>query len=94
MDTLTVPLLAVVSTRVASENVYPAFSGVGGKSTLVPIVGALLRFVLIVAVLMLIISAIAWAIASSTGNAQIAQRGNVGVFFALGAAALAGEGIA
>ncbi len=79
---------------IKTENVYPDLSGVGGKSTLVSIVGALLTFVLIVAVLMLIISGIAWAIASSTGNAQVAQKGKVGVFVALGAAALAGAGVA
>ncbi|ALJ20908.1 MULTISPECIES: DUF6112 family protein [Microbacteriaceae] len=76
-----------------AENVYPDLSGVGGRSTLVSIVGALLTFVLIVAVLMLIISGIVWAVSSSTGNAQAAQKGKVGVFVALGAAVFAGAAV-
>jgi len=79
---------------VAAENVYPDLSGVGGRSTLISIVGALLTFVLIVAVLMLVVSGTVWAVSSSSGNAQAAQKGKVGVFVALGAAALAGAGVA
>ena len=48
----------------------------------------------IVAVLMLIICAIVWAVSSSTGNATSAARGRVGVFVSIGAAALAGAGVA
>ncbi|MGJ0203552.1 DUF6112 family protein [Leucobacter sp. gxy201] len=79
---------------VLTENVYPDLSGVGGRTTLVSIVGALLTFVLIVAVLMIIISGVVWAVSSSSGNAQAAQKGKVGVLVALGAAALAGAGVA
>ncbi|PRI10482.1 DUF6112 family protein [Leucobacter massiliensis] len=75
-------------------NVYPDLSGVGGRSTLIPIVGALLTIVLIVSVLMLVVSAIIWAIASSNGNPGVATKGKVGVFVALGAAVLAGAGVA
>lgn len=92
MHTLATAVHAV--TRFATENVYPDLSGVGGQFTLVSIVGALLTFVLIVAVLMLIISGIVWAVSSSGGNAHTAQKGKVGVFVALGAAALAGAGVA
>ena len=49
---------------------------------------------LIVAVLMLIICAIVWAVSSSTGNITAATRGRAGVFVSIGAAALAGAGVA
>jgi len=88
------PLIVSTLALVETENVYPDLSGVGGRSTLVSVVGALLTFVLIVAVLMLIISGIVWAVSSSTGNAQAAQKGKVGVFVALGAAVLAGAAVA
>lgn len=75
-------------------DVYPDFDAVGGRSTLIAIVGALLTITLIVAVLMLIICAIVWAVSSSTGNIAAATRGRVGVFVSIGAAALAGAGVA
>ena len=75
-------------------DVYPDFDAVGGRSTLIAIVGALLTITLIVAVLMLIISAIVWAVSSSTGNITASTRGRVGVFVSIGAAALAGAGVA
>lgn len=78
---------------IAAEDVYPDFDAVGGRSTLMSIVGALLTVTLIVAVLMLVICAIVWAVASANGNFQGASRGRVGVFVALGAAALAGAGV-
>ena len=56
-------------------DVYPDFDAVGGRSTLIGIVGALLTITLIVAVLMLVICAIVWAVSSSTGNAAAAARG-------------------
>jgi hypothetical protein len=84
MRTLHVPITAI----------YPNFGGVGGRSTLESIVGALLTITLIVAVLMLIICAIVWAISSTHGNYQAATRGRVGVFVSLGGAALAGAGVA
>jgi len=87
MDTVTIFALY------ATENVYPDLSGVGGRSTLISIVGALLTVTLIVAVLMMIVSGIVWAVSSSTGNAQAAGKGKVGVFVALGAAVLAGAAV-
>lgn len=81
-------------TLLVTANVYPDLGGVGGRSTLISIVGALLTITLIVAVLMMIISAIVWAVSSSTGNAQSAAKGKVGVFVALGAAVLAGAAVA
>ncbi len=75
-------------------DVFPDFGSVGGTSDLRAVVGALLMFVLIIAVLMLIVSAIVWAIASSTGNPHTATKARIGAWVALGAAALAGAGVA
>ena len=57
-------------------------------------VGALLTFVLIVAVLMLIVSAIVWAIATAHGNYATASKGRIRALVAVGAAVLAGGGVA
>ncbi|WP_347125365.1 DUF6112 family protein [Microbacterium sp. SY138] len=75
-------------------DVFPDFGGVGGAADLRAIVGALLMFVLVIAVLMLIVCAIVWAIASSSGNYQAATKARTGLFVSLGAAALAGAGVA
>ena len=74
-------------------DVFPDFGGVGGAADLRSIVGALLMFVLIIAVLMLIVCAIVWAIASAHGNYQAATRARTGLWVAVGAAALAGAGV-
>ncbi|GAA0993293.1 DUF6112 family protein [Subtercola frigoramans] len=74
-------------------DVFPDFGSVGGSSDLRMVVGALLMFVLIIAVLMLIVSAIIWAIASGTGNHHTATKARTGSWVALGAAALAGAGV-
>lgn len=75
-------------------DVFPDFGGVGGASDLRSIVGGLLMFVLIIAVLMLIVCAIVWAIASANGNYHAATRARAGLWVALGAAVLAGAGVA
>ena len=75
-------------------DVFPDFDGLGGIGDLRAVIGALLTFVLIVAVLMLIVSAIVWAIAAANGNHAIASKGRTGVLDALGAAVLAGGGVA
>ena len=75
-------------------DVFPDFGGVGGAAELRSIVGALLMFVLIIAVLMLIICATVWAIASAHGNYQAATKARIGLWVAVGAAALAGAGVA
>lgn len=74
--------------------VFPDFDGLGASAQLQSIVGALLTFVLIIAVLMLIVCAIMWAIASANGNYQSATKARTGLFVAVGAAALAGAGVA
>ena len=75
-------------------NVFPDFGGLGGIGDLRAIVGALLTFVLVVAVLVLIVSAIIWAIATANGNYASAGKARIGVLVALGAAAFAGGGVA
>ena len=70
--------------------VFPDFGGLGGIGDLRAVVGALLTLVLIVAVLVLIV----WAIAAANGNYASAGKARTGVLVALGAAALAGSGVA
>ena len=74
--------------------VFPDFDGLGGIGDLRAVVGALLTFVLIVAVLMLIVSAIVWAIATAHGNYATASKCRIGVLVSVGAAVLAGGGVA
>lgn len=75
-------------------DVFPDFNGLSGISDLRSVIGALLTLTLISAVLMLIVSAVVWAVASSNGNYNAASKGRAGVLVALGAAALAGAGVA
>lgn len=75
-------------------DVFPDFDSLGGIGDLKVAIGAMLTIILIVAVLMTIVSGIIWAIASSTGNPGLASKGKAGVFVAVGAAALAGCGVA
>ena len=74
--------------------IFPDFGAVGGGSDLRAIVGALLMYVFVFAVLTILICAITWAIASSHGNYQSAVRSRTGLFVAVGAAGLAGAGVA
>lgn len=75
-------------------DIFPDFGAVGGAAELESIAGALLTFVLIVAVLMMIISGVTWALASANGHFQTATRARIGLWVACGAAALAGSGVA
>ena len=75
-------------------DVFPDFGAVGGAAELKSIVGALLTFVLIIAVLMMIISGVTWALASGHGSIQTATRARLGLWVACGTAALAGAGVA
>ncbi|KJL36425.1 DUF6112 family protein [Tessaracoccus sp. Y36] len=75
-------------------NVFPDFDGLGGIGDLKEVIGALLTFVLVIAVLMLIVSAIVWAVASAHGNHATASKSRTGLLVALGTAALAGGGVA
>lgn len=73
--------------------VGPNFDAVGGADDLRAIVGALLTYGLIIAVLMLIVSATAWAIAAGSGSWHTAQKAKLGCFVALGGAALTGAAL-
>ncbi|ANJ27371.1 DUF6112 family protein [Agromyces aureus] len=75
-------------------DIFPDFGAVGAAAELRSIIGALMTYVLIFAVLMLIISAVTWALASSNGHVQTATRARIGVLVAAGSTALAGCGIA
>lgn len=75
-------------------NVFPDFGGLDGIGDLKVVIGAMLTIILVVAVLMIIVSAILWVVASSSGNPGLASKGRAGVFVAVGAAALAGCGVA
>jgi len=89
---MTRPIL--FSAVVPMASVFPDFGAVDGASQLKTVIGALLTFVLIIAVLMLIVCAITWAVSSAHGNYQNATKARTGLFVALGAAALAGAGVA
>lgn len=75
-------------------NVFPNFDGLTGIGDLKTVIGAALTIVLVIAVLMIIVSAIIWAIATGTGNTSVATKARAGVLVALGAAVLAGAGVA
>jgi hypothetical protein len=75
-------------------DVFPDFSAVGGAEELRQIAGALLTLVLIIAVLMMIINSVVWALAAANGHFQTATRARIGLWVACGAAALAGAGVA
>src|SRR5918996_1743288 len=72
--------------------VGPNFGAVGGSSELRRIVGALLTFGLLTAVLMLVVCGTTWAIASANGSWQAASRAKTGLLVALGGAAFIGGG--
>lgn len=74
--------------------VGPDFGAVGGSSQLRAIVGALLTYGLITAVLMVVICAAMWAIGSAQGSWQTASKAKVGLLVALGGAALTGGALA
>lgn len=75
-------------------SVGPDFSAIGGSSELRKVVGALLTYALITAVLMVVICAAAWAISSSSGSWHAATKAKTGLFVALCGAALTGGALA
>lgn len=74
-------------------DVFPDFDGIGGIGDLRAVIGALLTFVLITAVLMLIVCAIVWALATANGHHAAASKARIGAWTAVGAAVLAGGGV-
>ncbi|QWF22198.1 DUF6112 family protein [Nocardioides sp. LMS-CY] len=75
-------------------DVFPDFEGLEGIGDLREVIGALLTFVLIIAVLMLIVCAIAWALSTANGHHGAATKARIGAWTALGTAVLAGGGVA
>jgi hypothetical protein len=75
-------------------SVSPDFGAVGGSSHLRAIVGALLTYGLIVAVLMVVVCAATWAISSTQGSWHTTSKAKVGLFVALVGAALTGGALA
>lgn len=75
-------------------DVFPDFDGIGGIGDLRAVIGALLTFVLITAVLMLIVCAIVWTLATANGHHAAASKARTGAWTAVGAAVLAGGGVA
>lgn len=76
------------------REVGPNFDAVGGSADLRAIVGALLTYGLMVAVLMLIVSATTWALATNSGSWHTAQKAKTGVLVALAGATLTGGALA
>ncbi|WP_231123826.1 DUF6112 family protein [Nocardioides sambongensis] len=73
-----------------SLDIRPNLDAVYGSPELREIVGALLTFGLLIAVLMLIICASTWAVASAHGSWQTAARAKTGLIVALGGVVLLG----
>ena len=74
--------------------VGPDFGAVGGSGQLRQIVGALMTFALITSVLMLVVCAATWAVASANGSWQAASKAKTGLFVALGGSLLTGSALA
>jgi hypothetical protein len=82
---MTIPTLPLVG---------PDFGAVGGSSQLRAIVGALLTYSLITAVLMIVICSATWAIGSAQGSWQTASKAKAGLVVAIGGATLTGGALA
>lgn len=82
---------------VAAERIIiavgPDFGAVGGADDSRALVGALLTYGLIIAVLMLVVCATTWAVSSSSGSWHTAQKAKLGCFVAIGGATLTGAAL-
>lgn len=74
-------------------DITPNDDGLPGIAALKTIVGAVMTFGLILAVLALIISAIVWAYGANSSNPGLAGRGKFGVLISAGAAILCGAAV-
>jgi hypothetical protein len=72
----------------------PNFDAVASDTDLSRIIGALLTYGLLIAVLMVVICAAGWALGSASGSWQTASRAKTGVFVALLGSVLLGGGLA
>lgn len=78
----------------ARTRVRPDFAVLGEAPDLERIIGALLTYGLLIAVLMLLVCAAGWAIGTATGNWQSATRARSGLLVALLGTTLLGGGLA
>lgn len=74
--------------------VSPDFGAVDGASGLQAIVGALLTYGLVIAVLMVVVCAVTWAIGSAHGSWHVCAKAKSGLLVALGGAGLTGGALA
>lgn len=83
-------------TRIAliMASVGPDFGAVGGSDDLRRIIGALLTYGLLVAVLMVIVCGSTWAIGSANGSWQTAAKAKTGLLIAILGAVLTGGALA
>lgn len=72
------------------DAVAPNLGAVSGASQMREVIGALLTYGLVIAVLTLIFCAAAWAFASHSGSWHHAEKAKAGVLVALGGATLTG----
>jgi hypothetical protein len=79
---------------VVISSVGPDFGAVGGSSDIRQIVGALLTYGLLIAVLMLLVCAAGWAIGSANASWQTASKAKAGLLVALLGAVLIGGALA
>ena len=79
--------------RLTSADVHPDLGAVGAAPDLRLVVGALLTYGVVVAVLMLVICAATWAVASNSGSWQTAQKAKAGCFVAIGGATVTGAAL-
>jgi hypothetical protein len=86
-------MVMTLPSLLTARDVRPDFGAVGGSGDLRLVVGALLTYGLIIAVLMLVVSATTWAIASSSGSWHTAQKAKLGCFVTIGGAALTGAAL-
>src|SRR5690625_6071259 len=68
------------SRELSGMDVFPDFDGLEGIGELREVIGALLTFVLVIAVLMLIVCAIVWAVAAANGNHSAATKARAGAW--------------
>jgi hypothetical protein len=83
-------MLARARVNLADPGISPNGDGLPGLAEARKLVGALLTFGLIAAVAGIVISAIAWALSSHSGNSHYASKGKTGVLIAAAAALLIG----
>lgn len=84
----------MASLRLVPSRVYPDLGAVADASELRRVVGALLTYGLLTSVLMLIVCAAAWAIASSRGSWHAADKAKTGLVVSLAGAVLVGGALA